>query len=132
MTITHENEYVEVGYENDYAIIRYKKFCPDKEDREAMLALVDLVKEKRFFKHMANPSLMGVAPLETQKWVAEEIMPSLVRAAGREYFAGTVLGQEAFAAFAVKNMVSNINEEMLKVHFFDSEEKSLEWLAQQN
>ncbi|BDD06087.1 hypothetical protein [Aureibacter tunicatorum] len=130
MTITHENEFVEVGYENDYGVIRYKKYCPDKEDREAMLALLEVVKEKKFQKHMANPSLMGVAPVETQMWIAEVIMPALLEAGGGEYYAATVIGKDAFATFAVKNMERNMTEEDLKLRFFPSEDEAFAWLEE--
>ncbi|MEY3220033.1 MAG: hypothetical protein RIT27_1390 [Pseudomonadota bacterium] len=106
-------------------------FVPSKHFRDAILKLVELLKEHRphypKLHLLADTRTLGVVSRDDVQWVSDKINPLYLEAGAQ--FEAFVLSEDAFGQMAVKRYVSNTTEkDAFTVQMFTTLEDAKAWL----
>jgi SpoIIAA-like len=90
---------------------------------------LELIVKKKARKWLADTKLLGAVPTEDVKWTNEDWMPRVLSAGLR--CMAFVTPKKVVVQMAVKNVVSNVDENALSVGHFETLDEARAWLRAQ-
>ncbi|MDN5213608.1 hypothetical protein QQ020_16165 [Fulvivirgaceae bacterium BMA12] len=133
----HNCDYANVGYDEaegfTYMVIKRKG---DSEHfRMAHYKTLELYDGKRPGKHLADTSKMGVVSIEDQQFIANKVIPQLLKMSPDHKLKIAVLvSDEVFSNVAVKSIVNKSKQGNHDVDHsvFNNYEQAINWLRSDN
>lgn len=103
-------------------------FAKPDEFKEACDFSLNLLKEKKVSKMIADNSKAKIVSIENQKWLTEDWF---ARAYDEGYrTSAVVVSTNIFNEVAIKNIVNQIDDGKFTVQYFDDLEKAKAWLKE--
>ena len=101
-------------------------FARPKEFKEACDASLELLKDKKTSKMIADNSKAKIVSIENQTWLTDDWFARAYEEGYRT--SAVVVSTNIFTDVAVKNIVSQMDEGKFTVQYFDDLNKAKEWL----
>ncbi len=127
MQVLFENTNVRVGWDEEVksVYIRWDGFAYGEEMRLYLDKLLQVVKEKKASKELANLQNQRMTSREDGEWIVKNWLPR-ARAAGLKY-AAFVIPKSEHAKDSFNKMMEQSDKEYHEA-FFESEEAARDWL----
>jgi hypothetical protein len=126
--IHFDAEYLTVHWDTavQCAVMEWKRYAVSGEFRTGLEKGLELVKQKRARKWLADMRHMGVVSPADQKWSNEDWFPRAL-AAGIHKMA-LIVPKSTLAQMSVDTIMSKVPGTDLETAYFDGVEKAKEWL----
>ncbi|HBI80706.1 MAG TPA: hypothetical protein DDY04_01835 [Bacteroidales bacterium] len=108
--------------------IKWFGFPPSEEFKKGCNTALDLLVKYSFTKILTDNREAKVFAVEDQKWLNNEWLPK-AQALGYRGSA-TLLPDDPFITFAIKNITAKRDPKMFATKFFTDEKEALRWLKQ--
>ncbi len=129
----HDCEYVNIGFneQGEYTEMSIKRKGSSSEFRMAHDKVIELYKEKRPGRHLADTSKMGVVSVDDQEYVAKQVIPTLMELSpGQKVKIAVLVSHDVFAKVAVDAIRNKTSQTASNaVHqVFEKYETAVAWL----
>lgn len=111
-------------------VMEWKKFVKGDDFRAGLDKGLELVREKRAKRWLADLRQIGVVAQEDQDWSNQDWFPRAVRA-GLTHMA-IVYPENIVARWSVERIITRVEGTDLVIHYFDNVEKARFWLISQS
>lgn len=128
----HFNErFLTIHWDEDTKVIwaEWKETPAGEPYRRGLNAAIDLIRQKKGRKWLADVKHLGAVSTEELKWTNEDWMPRAL-AAGLRWMA-FVTPKKAITKVMVKNVVSRVDDHDLSIAHFETFDEARDWLRAQ-
>lgn len=115
--------------ENKYVRMEWTKWVQGENFRDALNKGLDLLKEKKSCKWLADLRELGVVTEEDQNWSNTDWFPRALQ--GGINCMALVVPKKTIAKMSVNNIMAKIEGTDLVTHYFDEVEEAVNWLKNQ-
>ncbi len=130
MELYYDEPWCKIYYLNDLdcVYLDWHGFAEDDQFQEACYASLDLLKEKKLSKMIADNTDARVVSIANQDWLNEVWFPKAYKEGYRA--SAIVVSKDLFNEVAVKKIVSEMDGGLFTVHFFQNLEAAKDWLRE--
>lgn len=110
-------------------IMNWRSSAKGEDFKTALNTGLNLIKEKKSKRWLANMQKMGAVGAAEQEWSSNDWFPRAL-AAGITYMA-LVIPESAISEMTVENIMSKVEGTNLVTHYFSDVSEAKKWLASQ-
>jgi len=128
MELYYDEPWCKVYYLDDLACVHldWHGFAEDVEFQEACYVALDLLKERKLSKMIADNTDAKVVSIANQNWLNEVWFPKAYKEGYRT--SAVVVSKDLFNEVAVKKIVNDMDEGLFTVRFFPNLDDAKDWL----
>lgn len=125
--LTHNDTILRLSYDPELkaVIMEWTGFSKSGEFREANEAVLNLIREKKAEKIIADTRNMKIITLKDQQWLFQNWLPRTINA-GLTY-AAIIESEDFFNRLSVDNIVQEVNDKLI-IKYFNSALVARSWL----
>ncbi len=128
----YNDERAIIGFDKDadFTFMKYKEHVDSDQFISTHKKVVEMLTKMDMYsgKHLVDTKVLKTVSLESQKWVAENVIP-LIQQKSKNSKAkiALILSEDVFGSFAVKN-ISKKADAISETHFFNNYDEAITFL----
>lgn len=107
-------------------IMKWKSFAHGDDFRAGLNAGLDLIKEKKSHKWLADLRDLGTVPTKDQEWSNNDWYPRAIAGGIRKM--AIIMPKSTLSSMSVKNILTKVQGVDIETNYFDNIDAAKEWL----